>query len=425
MTINETFTLLIIYLIRSVAVFGAVLLSVPFWVLLERKLLARVQQRAGPDRVGVPLLGGATLFRGTLLGGHLQTIIDGIKLFLKENLQPNAVDRPLFTLAPLLSIVPAIFVLAIVPLGPPLELAGGALTIPLIFTDLTIMFPAPLVIPMGITDLEIGILFYLAVTGIGVYGIVLAGWSSNSKYSLLGGIRSSAQMLSYEIALGLSMVGVLLIAGTFELRTLIAQQDGGFWNWYVFKQPVGFLLFMTAGFAETNRLPFDLPEGESELGGGFHTEYSSMKFAMFFMSEYMNMFTFAAILTTLFLGGFHGPIPEPFAAGGILSVLWGLGWFGIKIFFLMAFMIFIRGTWPRLRYDQLMDLGWKVMFPIALVNMTITAGVLALGPARPAEQTMSSGMGLTAVLLIAGVAQIVIYDWLLTVRRKRVLGHVA
>lgn len=411
-TLTETQLQVLVYAIKILVIFGAVLTSVPFMVYLERRLLARIQHRVGPNRVG-PF-------------GLLQPFVDGIKLFLKEDTAPRTIDKVLHALAPLLTVVPAIFVLAIVPIGPALSLSA---------------FGHDLKVNLGITDLEIGILFYLAVTGIAVYGIVLAGWASNSKYSLLGGIRSSAQMLSYEIALGLSFVGVLLIAGTFELRALIEGQSGGFWNWNVIKQPVGFLLFLGAGFAETNRLPFDLPEGESELGGGFHTEYSSMKFAMFFMSEYMNMFTFSAILTTLFLGGFQGPIPLPFlegflagpytipvigiSIGGIGAALIGVFWFSVKIFLLIAFMIFIRGTWPRFRYDQLMDLGWKIMFPIALVNMVVTAGVVTF--LSPTRQSVGepTGVALTVALFVAGVAQLVIVDRILTARRKRVLHRVA
>ena len=230
-------------------------------------------------------------------------------------------------------------------------------------------------------------------------------------------------MISYELVMGLSLVGVLLIASTFDLRLLIGQQSGGFWNWNVVRQPVAFFLFMVAGFAETNRLPFDLPEGESELGGGFHTEYSSMKFAMFFMAEYMNMFTFSAILTTLFLGGFNGPVPSPFAEFGVLNAIWGIAWFSVKVFMMISFMIFIRGTLPRFRYDQLMDLGWKLMLPVAIVNLVVTAGIISFGPLRAQAGDPVTG-GVTLALFIAGVVQIIIIDRILTLRRKRVLSHV-
>jgi NADH-quinone oxidoreductase subunit H len=369
------------------------------------------------------------LFQGTWLGGHLQTAIDGAKLFLKEDMQPAVVDKVLHFLAPLMTVAPAIIVLAIVPIGPAVDTWFGGNHYP---------------VNLGITDLPIGILFYMAMTGIGVYGIVMAGWASNSKYSLLGGVRSTAQMLSYEIALGLSLVGLLLIAGSFELRAIIAQQDGGFWNWHVFKQPMAALLFLWAGFAELNRLPFDLPEGESELGGGFHTEYGSMKFAMFFQAEYMNMFTFSAILTTLFLGGFHSPIALPIGAdwfdgkipflpievGGIFHALVGCFWFFFQIFWLISFMVFIRATWPRLRYDQLMDLGWKLMFPAALVNMMLTAGVVAFYPVAAGVAHADiiekpTTAGLTVVLFLFGVFQIWAWDAFLTAKKKRFINSAA
>ncbi len=414
-TISQTVIEVLLAALKILIVFHGLLIAVPFMVLWERKLIARMQQRPGPNRVG-PF-------------GLLQTIVDGAKLFLKEELRPTVAESGLHWLAPLLTVVPAIVVLAIVPIGPAVMLhpVDWGFTVPLI--GLTIAFDsAELIMPLGITDLEIGILFYLAITSIGVYGIVLAGWASNSKYSLLGGIRSSAQMLSYELALGLSLVGVLLIAGTFELRTIIGQQDGGFWNWHIWNQPVGFCLFLVAGFAETNRLPFDLPEGEGELGSGFHTEYSSMKFALFFQAEYMNMFTFSAILTTLFLGGYHGPFPSPFAELGALNALWGVFWFLVKIFLLITFMIVVRGTLPRFRYDQLMDLGWKVMFPMALINMMLTAGVLVFfsGEAGLTREDLLAHpvtAGLTMVLLVVGIAQIIFYDRILTIRKKRILGN--
>jgi ferredoxin len=210
---------------------------------------------------------------------------------------------------------------------------------------------------------------------------VLAGWASNSKYALLGGLRSTAQLISYELTLALSILGVLVIAGTFDLRAMIASQDSGVWSWHVFRQPVGCLFFLVAGFAETNRLPFDLPEGESELGAGFHTEYSSMKWAVFMMAEYLHILTFAAIMTTLFLGGFHGPLapPEGVELGALAAALSGLFWFSLKVGAIFFVFVHVRGTLPRLRYDQLMALGWKYMLPLALVNVVITAGIVAAG----------------------------------------------
>lgn len=386
---NRELMELLIAALKVIFIAGAVLGSVPFMVWLERRLLGLIQHRTGPNRVG-PF-------------GLLQTIADGVKLLFKEDVHAYSVNPILHRLAPLIMVVPAIMVISIIPIGPAVRI--GQYTIFL-----------------SITDLDIGILFYLAITSISVYGIVLAGWSSNSKYSLLGGFRSSAQMLSYEIALGLSLVGVLLIAGTFQLRALIEQQSGWFWHWNLFKQPVGALIFLVAGFAESNRLPFDLPEGESELGGGFHTEYSSMKFALFFMSEYMNMFTFSAIMTTLFLGGFHAPFPSPFAELTIANAAWGLAWFSLKVLLLICFMIFIRGTWPRLRYDQLMDLGWKVMFPLALLNLVASSGVMVFAPPR---QAVGEPLGAAVILalIVTGAAQIVLIDRVMSARRKRVLSH--
>lgn len=393
------------------AIFGGVLGGVPFMVLLERKLIARIQQRSGPNRVGP--------------WGLLQTIVDGIKLFLKEDTYPDTIEKPLHRLAPLMTVIPAILVLSILPIAPAFTVSA---------------FGWEGTIPVGITDLEVGLLVYLALTGVAVYGIVLAGWASNSKYSLLGGVRSSAQVLSYELALGLSLIGILMICRTFEMRSFIEQQAGGFWNWNLVKQPVGFLVFLVAGFAETNRLPFDLPEGESELGGGFHTEYSSMKFAMFFMAEYMNMFTFAAIMTTLFLGGFQGPVALPFLeplmqgtlalpfgieVAGLAGVLVGLFWFSVKVVLIISFMIFIRGTWPRFRYDQLMDLGWKVMLPLALVNVIVTAFVMMFAPAVEGVPTQPLGWGPTLALFLAGAATLVVFDRIMTARRKRILSHVS
>ncbi|MBI1784553.1 NADH-quinone oxidoreductase subunit H, partial [Candidatus Sumerlaeota bacterium] len=286
----------------KVAVVGVIMIAcVPFMVLFERKLIGYIQQRPGPNRVGP--------------WGVLQTIVDGIKLLLKEDLIPPKAERAIFIIAPILALVPAMVTMTIVPFGPPLdiEIAGKVRTISL-----------------GISDLPVGILLYFAMTSVGVYGVVLAGWSSNSKYSLLGGIRSTAQLLSYELTLGLSLIGVLLITGSFEMRTILASQESwGILGWHIWRQPVGFLLFLLAGFAETNRLPFDLPEGETELGAGFHTEYSSLKWATFMMAEYMNILTFGAIMTTLFLGGYHGPIHVE-GLSPVLAALSGLFWFSIK-----------------------------------------------------------------------------------------------
>ena len=363
--------LFLISAIKIAFVVGVALGAMPFVVLFERKLLGWIQVRPGPNRVGP--------------WGLLQCIVDGIKLFFKEEIIPDQADKPLYLLAPALVVIPAFLVLAIIPFGPTLHVLGRDIN-------------------MSVTDLNIGILFFFAIASLGVYGIVIAGWSSNNKYSLLGAMRSSAQMLSYEISLGLSVVGVLLLAGTFDLRTIAEQQAGGFWHWYIFQQPLGFVLFLAAGFAETNRLPFDLPEAETELTGGYHTEYSSMKFAMFFISEYINIMTMSAIVTTLYLGGWTAPIEH-----GILPPwLAGPLWFGAKVFVLIFFFILIRGTWPRLRYDQLMAFGWKIVLPLALANIILTACLVALDSPW-------------WVFCLAGLAVIFVIDRIATMLRRSTL----
>jgi len=356
------YTILIV--IKIVIVFGIVLGSVPALVLVERKLLGWMQIRPGPNRVGP--------------WGLLQTIVDGAKVFFKETVIPDGVDRPVYDLAPLLVIVPALVVSCVVPFGPAIEIAG-------------------IQIPLSITDLDLGLVFYFAVASLTIYGIVLAGWSSNNKWSLLGGLRSSAQMVSYEITLALSVVGVLLLCGTFNLREIAEKQAGGFWYWNVCRQPLGFFLFLLAGLAENNRLPFDLPEAESELTGGYHTEYSSMRFVTFYMAEYVNIVLTSAIITTVFLGGFNPPYPYEFQ-GTWLDGLIGVVWFGIKVGALAILYIWIRGTLPRLRYDHLMALGWKVMLPLAFINLFITAILIALE--RPWWEMCAVGL---AILLMTDI----------------------
>jgi NADH-quinone oxidoreductase subunit H len=406
----DTIDTLVIPLVMAAMVFVALILSVPFMVLFERKVIARIQQRPGPNRVGVKQLMNSLRGKenekgkpayGFWLGGELQTIVDGIKLLLKEDLIPAKADRAMFILAPIITLVPAFLTFMIVPFGPAIEveLAGKVRTI-----------------TMSVTDLPVGILFYLAVSSIGVYGVVLAGWASNSKYALLGGLRSTAQLISYELTMALSLIGVLLIVGSFDLRELIASQDSGFWSWHVFRQPIGFLFFLVAGFAETNRLPFDLPEGESELGAGFHTEYSSMKWAVFMMAEYIHILTFAAIMTTLFLGGFHGPLApwEGVVLGPLAAALSGLFWFSLKVGVIFFFFVHVRGTLPRLRYDQLMALGWKAMFPLALLNVVMTAGIIALG----------FSVGATGVaLFLAGCVVLFLVDRFAVVAKRKAVGH--
>jgi len=283
----------------------------------------------------------------------------------KEDLLPAGAYKPLFILAPALSVTAALMSIAVVPIGEKIML-------PVLNVETTLQ----------ITDVNIGLLFLLGVTSVGVYGIALAGWSSNSKYSLLGALRASAQMISYELSLGLALVGVLIMAGSLSLRAIVEAQSGtwlGFiprWNVFssTFPQILGFFIYLTAAYAETNRIPFDLPEGETELVAGYHTEYSSMKFAMFFMAEYTNMFTVACVATLLFFGGWLGPVFGPPALRAILPVFW----FAAKVFGFIFLYIWVRGTLPRFRYDQLMAFGWKVLLPLAIANVMLTALVVAL-----------------------------------------------
>jgi NADH-quinone oxidoreductase subunit H len=290
----------------------------------------------------------------------LQPLADGAKFLLKEDLTPPHVYKPLYIAAPMLSVIFALTSIAVIPIGNWVDIFG-------------------LHIPLQITDLNIGLLIILGVTSMGVYGVALAGWSSNSKYSLLGGLRASAQMVSYEISLGLSLIGVLITAGSFSLRTIVESQQGRFWGiiprWNIFHgQEVAFFIYLMSAYAETNRIPFDLPEAETELVAGYHTEYSAMKFAMFFMAEYANMITVGCLATLLFLGGWNGPLFGPPLVQAILPVFW----FVAKVFAFLFLYIWVRGTLPRFRYDQLMAFGWKFLFPLAIANLVITALVVAL-----------------------------------------------
>ncbi|MGH9492304.1 MAG: NADH-quinone oxidoreductase subunit NuoH, partial [Terriglobales bacterium] len=315
-----------------------------YTVWLERKVIGHIQNRWGPTRVG-PF-------------GLLQPLADGVKLLLKEDVALNAVDRPLYILAPILSVGLALTSISVIPIGESFTVRG----VP---------------VQLQIADVNIALLVLLGVTSIGVYGIALAGWSSNSKYSLLGALRACAQMVSYELSLGLSLVGVLILAGSLSLREIVNRQGEWPWQWNVIAggQLVAFFIYLTAAFAETNRIPFDLPEGETELVAGYHTEYSSMKFAMFFMAEYTNMVTVACVATTVFLGGWHGPLFGPAPLQAVLPLFWFL----LKVFFFLFLYIWVRGTLPRFRYDQLMAFGWKVLLPLAIANVLVTSFVVAVG----------------------------------------------
>ncbi len=331
--------------IKSAVVLGVLLTAVAYTVWLERKVVGHMQNRWGPTRVG-PF-------------GLLQPAADGIKFLFKEDLTPPHVYKPLFLAAPLIAVVFALTSIAVIPFGNSVSIAGYS-------------------IPLQVTDVNIGLLMILGITSMGVYGIALAGWSSNNKYSLLGGLRASAQMVSYEISLGLSLVGVLIMAGSLSLRDIVNSQGGHFWGfiprWNIFQgQIIGFFCYLIAAYAETNRIPFDLPEAETELVAGYHTEYSAMKFAMFFMAEYANMITVASLATLMFFGGWHGPLFGPY----ILRCLLPVFWFVAKVFVFLFVYIWVRGTLPRFRYDQLMAFGWKFLLPLALANLIATAIAVA------------------------------------------------
>jgi NADH-quinone oxidoreductase subunit H len=336
---------IIVSVIKSLIILIVLLTAVAYTVWLERKVVGRMQNRWGPTRVG-PF-------------GLLQPAADGLKFLFKEDLTPPHVYKPLFLAAPMMAVIFALTSIAVIPFGNAITLFGYS-------------------IPMQVTDVNIGLLLILGVTSLGVYGVALAGWSSNNKYSLLGGLRASAQMVSYEIALGLSLVGVIIQSGSLSLREIVDAQGGTFLGfiprWNIFHlQPIGFFVYLMAAYAETNRIPFDLPEAETELVAGYHTEYSSMKFAMFFMAEYANMITVACVATLLFFGGWHGPLFGP----PLLQSLLPLFWFGLKIFGFLFLYIWVRGTLPRFRYDQLMAFGWKFLLPLAIANLVATAVIVA------------------------------------------------
>ena len=322
-------------------VFNMLVLSAAFMVWMERKVCAYIQDRSGPNRVGFE--------------GLLQPFADVFKLLLKEQLKPKAADTILFVLAPLVSTTAAFAAFAVVPFG----------------TETTLFGLLDQAIPLEITDVNVAVLVIFAITSMGIYGIVLAGWSSNSKYSLLGGLRSAAQMISYELSYGLAIAAVIMMAGSLSLREIVMNQSGtwlGFIpRWYIFLQPLGFLIYLTAGVAETNRAPFDFPEAEQELVAGYHTEYSSMSFAMFFLAEYVNMVTVSAVATSLYLGGWLGPLLPDWLA-------WV--WFLLKVFLLLFFYVWMRWTLPRYRYDQLMEFGWKYLLPAAVLNLIATAALV-------------------------------------------------
>lgn len=336
------------FLINLIIIFSKIgfvltvlLTGVAYSVYAERRVSAFIQNRYGPNRVGPE--------------GLLQPLVDVVKLLMKEDIVPEKANKFIHSLAPTISIIVSLSTIAVIPFGDTITIGDR-------------------VIKLQIADVNVGVLYFLAMTSLGVYGITLSGWSSNSKYSLLGGLRSSAQMISYELSMGLAVIAIILMNGSLELDTIVQNQAG--WKWNLILQPLGFIIFLTSAFAETNRAPFDLPEAEQELVGGYHTEYSSMKFALFFLAEYANVIVSSAMITTLYLGGWQVPylqnIGLPAMATSIIQVLA----FGVKVILLVLFFIWVRWTVPRFRYDQLMNMGWKIMLPFGILNLVVTAIVI-------------------------------------------------
>ncbi|MGN5240451.1 MULTISPECIES: NADH-quinone oxidoreductase subunit NuoH [unclassified Rhodococcus (in: high G+C Gram-positive bacteria)] len=359
---------------KAIAIFAFLVLTTLVLILAERKVMAWMQMRVGPDRVGPK--------------GLLQTVADGIKLGLKEGITPTGVDKPIYLLAPVIATAPAFMAFAVIPFGPSVS----------VFGHLT---------PLQLTDLPVAVLYILAVTSIGVYGIVLAGWASGSTYPLLGGLRSTAQVISYEIAMGLTFAAVFLLSGTMSTSGIVAAQDG---LWYIVLLIPSFLIYSVSMVGETNRAPFDLPEAEGELVGGFHTEYSSLRFAMFMLAEYVNMITVSALATTMFLGGWHAPWPFNMGAWAN-SGWWPVLWFVLKVWGVLFVFVWLRSTLPRLRYDQFMALGWKLLIPVAVIWVMVVAVVRQLA----ADDVVPE----SATLVVAGALLTVALFVYLTIRSRR------
>jgi NADH-quinone oxidoreductase subunit H len=350
-------TTLIIKLILILVIFGITMFIALYSTFAERVIAAYFQDRLGPNRAGP--------------GGLLQPLADGVKMFTKEDFIPNTPNKFLFILGPGIAMTTALMTSAVIPWGKPISLFGYN-------------------IDLQVADINIAILYVFGVISIGVYGIMIGGWASNNKFSLLGAVRASSQMISYEVAMGLSIIAVLMVVGSLSLKDIANYQNGfidwsgkfPFFSWLVFKQPIAFLIFLICAFAETNRTPFDLPECESELVGGYHTEYSSMKLGFFLFSEYVNMFISSTIISTLFFGGYNYPFQD-FVANSIgynLAAAIGVAVLFMKIFFFIFFFMWVRWTLPRFRYDQLMNLGWKILIPLAILNIVVTGlGIIGLG----------------------------------------------
>ncbi|MEI7655930.1 MAG: NADH-quinone oxidoreductase subunit NuoH [Actinomycetes bacterium] len=368
-------------LLKSLVIFVFLVLVTLFTIWLERRIVARMQMRIGPNRVG-PF-------------GLVQGLADGVKLALKQDIIPALADRSVFILAPIISATTCFIAFAVIPLGPTVSIFGT-------WTNLQL------------TDFPVAVLFVLAIASIGIYGIVLAGWSSGSTYPLLGALRSTAQMISYEIAMGLSLVAVFLYAGSMSTSEIVSAQQN---VWYIVLLLPSFLIYTTSMVGETNRAPFDLPEAEGELVGGFHTEYSSLKFALFFLAEYINMVTVSALATTLFLGGWRAPAPISTVWAGANSGWWPLAWFVAKLFAFIFVFIWLRGTLPRLRYDQFMKFGWKVLIPVSLVWIVIVATARALR--QSANVDSSSLLVIVGVILTVLVVLSFVLDAMISRRMPR------
>src|SRR5689334_18418349 len=366
--------------IKTLLIFVILVLLTLFNIWWERRVVARMQHRIGPN-VNGPF-------------GLLQSLADGVKLALKEDIIPKAADKAVFLLAPVIAVIPAFVTFSVIPFGP-------VVTIP--FTDIET--------PLQLTDMPVAVLFVMAIASIGIYGIVLGGWSSGSTYSLLGGLRSSAQMISYEVAMGLALVAVFLYAGSMSTSEIVAAQDN---LWFGLILAPSFVIYCIAMVGETNRAPFDLPEAEGELVGGFHTEYSSLKFALFFLAEYINMATVSALATTLFLGGWHAPFWIDHIWPGANEGYWPLLWFFGKMFFFIFIFIWLRGSLPRLRYDQFMALGWKLLIPISLVWLVAVATVKAI--------QLEGGLDRPVLLIALGVVVIALLALMLWPASKAATG---
>jgi len=362
-------------LVKALFVFVFLLINVVIVIWFERRVIGRMQQRPGPNRAG-PF-------------GLLQTLADGIKLVLQEDLIPDKADKAVFLLAPIIAGTMAFVSFAIIPMGPMISMFGHRT-------------------PMQLTDTPVAVLLVLAVAGVGVYGIVLAGWSSGSTYPLLGGLRSTAQVISYEIAMGLSLVAIFLYSGSMSTSQIVASQKS---MWFIIPAFFSFLVYVVTMLGETNRLPFDLAEGEGELTGGFHTEYSSMRFAMFFLGEYINMFTVSALATTMFMGGWQAPPGIAAINDGMFNEgWWGLLWFVIKLWLFMFFFVWLRGTLPRVRYDQFMRFGWKVLIPVTLLWVISVAFIRGAQLAFLGENTRTATVIVVGVIAVIALAVAWVWD---------------